>query len=179
MDNNLSPQQIESSWMTSLEDANNRISAELNRISPQGQRLSTPAELAAIIQYIQQCENYLRSTYEQAGLRLNQLGYPALFQRIQIIVNDLRGAENIYKEMHTSALANEEKLRLMQQEYSQEWAKTVQESINRRQEMFDKTHKQWSANFTESCVHCGYWLGDAYYNFEICPKCGRLLRGAI
>ncbi len=179
MDNNLSPEQVELSWITSLEEANAKISSELERSRPQGQRIYAPTELAALINYIHQCENYLRSTYEQAGLRLNQLGYPRLFQRMQAIVDDLRGAEKIYKEMHASALASEENIRHMQQEYSQEWRKSIQESMKRRQDMFDKTHKQWSANFTQSCVHCGYWLGDAYYNFEICPKCGRLLRDSI
>lgn len=142
-------------------------------------RAATPAKIASILDYLQRCENYFRSNYEHAARRLLELGHPRLFQRMQVIVADLRQAEEVYKQMHASALASQAKIAHIQQEASQAWVQAMQESMRTRQQVFDKHNRQWSADFTKTCVHCGYYLGDSYYHFDICPKCGRLLRGAI
>jgi LPS sulfotransferase NodH len=177
-DSNSSLIQAEQDWLAWLEDANSKTTVELERAMPSG-RAATPPEIASIIDYVQRCENYFRSSCEHAALRLLELGHPRLYQRMQAIVADLRQAEQVYKQMHASALASQAQIAHMQQEASQAWVQAMQESMRRRQQVFDNHNRQWSADFNKICVHCGYYLGDSYYHFDICPKCARLLRGAI
>jgi LPS sulfotransferase NodH len=177
-DSSLSLIQAEHDWLASLEDASSKITAEIGRAVPSG-RAATPAEIASIIDYVQRCEDYFRSTYEHAALRLLELGHPKLFQRTQAIVADLRQSEQVYRQMHATALASQARIAQMQQKVSLAWVRAMEESMRTRQQVFDKHNRQWSANFNRTCVHCGYYLGDSYYHCDICPQCGRLLRGAV
>ena len=155
MNDNSSLMQTEQSWLRQLEEEDTQITANLNSAMPQG-RVAIPTEIASIIDYIQRCEYHIRSTYEQPALRLNELGYSKLYQRVQAIVTDIRNTEQIYKKMYSSALAHQAQIANIQQGISNAWVDAIQVSMKNRQEVFDKTNKQWSANFTKSCVHCGY-----------------------
>jgi hypothetical protein len=172
------PSELEQSWSAALEQANTQITANIDHSMPHG-RVATAAEIASIIDYVQRCEDYIRGTYEQVALRLKELGLSRLFERMQAIVSDLRGAEQVYKQMHSSALAAQEQITRIQQESAHAWIGAMEDTMKRRQDMFDQHNRQWSANFNKVCVHCGYSLGDSYYVYDICPKCGRLLRGAL
>ena len=177
-DTDASLMQAENEWLASLENANSKTTAEISRALVGG-HMATPGEIASIIDYVQRCENYIRSTYETAAIRLSELGHPKLFQRTQAIVAELRQAEQVYRQMHATAIKSEARIAQIQREASQAWVDAMRESMNTRQQIFDKHNRQWSADFKGTCVHCGYYLGNSYYNVDICPKCGRLLRGSI
>jgi len=167
--------QAEQRWLNQLETDNRTGLGYLQGLSPAGQVLSAD-KLAAIINYLTNLENHF-TTYTSGALYFKNSGRPSLFDRLQQILADLHQSKATYMQMYENALATQQRMQAIQQQVSADWLRGTQDVIDRRRQVFDNSFKQWQAAFNHTCPYCNYYVGDAYFSTDICPRCGRLLRG--
>jgi hypothetical protein len=167
--------QVEQRWLNQLETDNHTGIGYIQGLTPAGQILSAD-KLAAIINYVTYLENYF-TAYISTALHLKTSGRMYLFDRLQQILADLHQCKAIYMQMYENALATQQRMQTIQQQVSTDWLKATQDVIERRRQVFDNSFKQWQAAFNHTCPYCNYYVGDAYFSTDICPRCSRLLRG--
>ena len=167
--------QVEQQWLNQVETDNGTAIGHLQGLVPGNQALP-PDKLAAIVNYVTQLENHF-ATYTPTALHMKSAGRPRLFDRLQQILADLRQSKTIYMQMYENALATQQRMQAIQQQVSADWLKATQAVIDRRKQVFDQSFKQWQSAFNHTCPYCNYYVGDAYFSTDTCPRCGRLLRG--
>lgn len=169
------PAQLEQQWLTQLE-AQNQLTVTRHQNAFSGNRPATLQEITSWINYLHDQENLFR-TYEPMALYLKNAGFPRLSERVLQVIADVQGATKRYMEMYQSILDTQAKIGSIQQETNQTLINSQRLIVENRQRASEKSFKQWEATVTNSCPYCGYYLGDSYYANEVCPRCGRLLRG--
>jgi len=130
-----------------------------------------PDKIVAIIDYVTCLERHLIS-YNPAALYLKNVGRPHLFDKLQQILSDFRQSKTIYVQMHDDALKSQGRI---PPQVSMDWLQGAQDALDRQQRAFDQSFRQGQAIFNNTCPYCNYYMGGAY--FDVCPQCGRLLRG--
>ncbi len=166
---------LEQQWLKQLETDNRTAMDYAQGLLP-GNQLLPAGKLAAIVNYMTSLESHF-TAYTSTALHLKSSGRPQLFGRLQQILADLRQAKTTYLQMYENALTAQQRRQAIQQQVSQAWLKATQDVIDRRKQVFDQSFRQWQAAFNHTCPYCNYYAGDAYFNTDICPRCGRLLRG--
>lgn len=171
------PAQLEQQWLASLEEQYRNGGAYLQNAIP-ANRAATPEEIAAVLAYLRQLDTWIQQSYGPTAQYLLGTGRPALSTRVAQVRADIEGAAARYMGMYQGAVASRQAIQQAQQQASQQWVQTQQDALARQQQVFDQANRQWTADFTRSCAHCNYYLGDWYYSTGRCPRCGWLLRGS-
>jgi hypothetical protein len=167
--------QVEQQWRNQLEKDNRTVIGYLEGMV-QGNLTLPPEKIAAIVNYLTYLESYF-SSYTPTAINMKGSGYPQLFDRLQQILADIHQSKAIYTQMYENALTTHQRQEAIRQEVSTDWLKATQDAMNRRQQVFDQSFRQWQSAFNHTCPYCNFYVGDSYFSTDICPRCGRLLRG--
>lgn len=162
------PEGLERTWLPLLQQNYNAVVQYFSSLSEQGRQM--PAEYWA--QYADQFENYARS-YLQLANYLQEVGLPRMAQLVAQILNDMAGVKRTWLgDQRTNTVPATGG---PSGPGALDWTTTIDSVVKTRQAAFDEWMTAWRANFTQSCRHCGYCLGNSYYYSKNCPRCGRLL----
>jgi hypothetical protein len=167
--------QYEQRGLAQLEKDNGTGMGYISQLAPSNVLLP-PDKIAAIVNYVADLERHFIS-YNPAALYLKNVGRPRLFDRLQRILNDLRQSKTIYVQMYEDALTTQQRTQAIPHQVSTDWLKATQDALDRQKQAFDQSFRQWQASFNHTCPYCNYYMGDSYFSTDICPRCGRLLRG--
>jgi len=164
------PEQLEQEWLTRLEEKYREAITYLESITGDDVRL-TFEQLKASLDYLQDLVNYIY-TFNPMGFYLRDAGLPRLSERIVQFLFDLQGAyQTLVRKSQESSPASQS------MSPSTSWINIMNENIERQGKIFEESQRLWRANFTQTCVHCGDFVGNSYFTRKECPNCGRLLHG--
>lgn len=105
-------------------------------------RLLTPQELVSIVKYIEEIEVFLKSNESQAIL-LNNLGLPRSHELLLGILNDFKGAKEIYSKMFQDQMGFKSKIINIQRQTQEECSDILNKTIENRQKASNNSFLKW------------------------------------
>lgn len=105
-------------------------------------RLLTPQELVSIVKYIEEIEGFLK-TYESQVILLKNLGLPRPHEFLLGVLNDFRGAREIYAKMFQDQMGFKSKMVNIQRQTEKECSDILNKTIENRQKAADNSFLKW------------------------------------
>lgn len=93
-------QKMDADLLNNLELISAHVSSMLPRLHSAN---PTPQELVLVVQYFEEIEIFLKSN-ESSAAALSSLGFQRSYMRLLQLINDAKGAREIYAKMHQDAV---------------------------------------------------------------------------
>jgi hypothetical protein len=103
----------------------------------------TPAEIAGIINFLQQCLQYLGS-FGQLIQWLNNAGLYQFSQQVMQIGNNIQASLQTYGQMYQSAMAAQAQWMQIQANVNANWIQTMGQINAHTQDVFDRQNRIWN-----------------------------------
>lgn len=159
-----SPMQQEQQELAGLEERFQWSKNQLESSLP-ANRVATAEEIQRAVDYTQQLVEWFRTQYGQTASSLQAAGFPGLATRLNAILTDLQQTHDIYVQMAQGSNTP-----------PQPAVPVSPVTPTSPGSILPDPSRQGYADLSETCVHCGYYLGNLYWTLTICPRCGLLLR---
>lgn len=104
---------------------------------PEG-RLHTPQELALNVKSLEDIENFLKISKAQA-LMLNELGFCKSYERVSLILSDLKDAKRIANQMYQDRIIAQNRWIGIQNQTQEECFDIFNKTMEKRQKSFDES----------------------------------------
>lgn len=173
-------EEYEQLYFPKLEEQNKRSISEIETFTANVRNCAaTSQEITEFINRLKEYEKYFLS-YEQLAQYLSKAGRPQISKRLNEILNDTRGAIQIFQQMYQNTLNSEKSIFQIQRDVQQYGFNVMKQVTENRQEVFDEANKRWHDVFIgrsidcKYCPYCGHEIGD-YYSYTYCPDCGKKL----